>query len=83
MAIEIEALRSFVADLLANKGDTDPVGDEDPLLTSGRLASIDVLQIVLYLENNCGIDFASSDFDQDRFETIGGLARFAEGCAVG
>ncbi len=64
------AVRELLEWLLANKGDTDGFKDSDALLSSGRLASIDVLEIVLFLEQNYHIDFAANGFDQNRFESV-------------
>jgi acyl carrier protein len=52
-------LRAQVEQLLAAKGDQEPLLDTDSLVLSGRLDSIDILQIVVFLETNYGIDFDS------------------------
>jgi acyl carrier protein len=63
-------LHAHIQRLLADKGDREPLGDSDSLVLSGRLDSVDVLQIVVFLESNYGIDFADQDFDQEDFDSI-------------
>jgi acyl carrier protein len=40
------------------------------LLLSGRLQSIDAVEIVVFLEENFGIDFAQIGFDRDQIDSI-------------
>jgi acyl carrier protein len=63
-------VRAHVERILANKGDREPLGDTDSLVLSGRLDSIDILQIVVFLEGRYGIDFADQAFDQEDFDSI-------------
>ena len=63
-------LRAHIQRLLADKGDREPLGDDDSLVLSGRLDSVDILQIVLFLEANFHIDFADREFDQEDFDSI-------------
>lgn len=63
-------LRAHIQRLLADKGDREPLGDTDSLVLSGRLDSVDILQIVVFLEGNYGIDFAEQEFDQEDFDSI-------------
>jgi acyl carrier protein len=63
-------IHEFVQSLLSNSGDDGPLVDHDSLLLSGRLQSIDAVEIVVFLEENFGIDFAQIGFDQDQLDTI-------------
>lgn len=63
-------IREFVQQLLANSSDNQPLVDQDSLLLSGRLQSIDAVEIVVYLEENFGIDFSEVGFDKDQIDTI-------------
>jgi acyl carrier protein len=65
-----DEIRVQVEHLLAGKGDQEPLGDDDSLVLSGRLDSIDVLQIVMFLEGRYSIDFADQPFDQEDFDSI-------------
>ena len=71
-------LRAHVTGLLTNKGDQEPLGDTDSLVLSGRLDSIDILQIVVFLESNYGIDFADQPFDQEEFDSIARILKRIE-----
>jgi len=63
-------IHDFIQELLARSGDDQPLSDQDSLLLSGRLQSIDAVEIVVFLEENFGIDFAKIGFDRDRIDSI-------------
>jgi acyl carrier protein len=67
---EKELVRKFIQELLAGYGDDMPLADGDSLLASGRLQSIDAVEIVMFLEQNFGLDFAQIGFDRDRIDSI-------------
>ena len=58
-----EAIRAFVKDLLASKGETAAFEDAASLLLSGSLQSIDAVEIALFLEQEYAIDFSVVGFD--------------------
>jgi acyl carrier protein len=63
-------IHEFVQELLTNSGDDKPLVDQDSLLLSGRLQSIDAVEIVVFLEENFGIDFAQIGFDREQIDSI-------------
>jgi acyl carrier protein len=63
-------IHQFVQSLLINNGDGGSLADDDSLLLSGRLQSIDAVEIVLFLEENFGIDFAAIGFDKDQIDSV-------------
>jgi acyl carrier protein len=63
-------IRNFVEDLLSRQDDVRQLADHDCLLSSGRLQSIDAVEIVLFLEERFGIDFANIGFDRDQLDSI-------------
>ena len=63
-------IHEFVLELLTNSGDNQPLADQDSLLLSGRLQSIDAVEIVVFLEENFGIDFVQIGFDREQIDTI-------------
>lgn len=67
--IDRNAVREFVGSLLRRKDDTTPFTDSDSLVLTGRLDSIEILQIVMFLEDK-GIDFSDQEFDQEAFDSI-------------
>ena len=74
-------VRTLIQDLLINKGDNDPLTDQDSLLLSGRLQSIDAVEIVVFLEENFGIDFAEIGFDQDQLDSIDAICNLIQTAA--
>jgi len=67
------AIRKFLQDLLAGKGDRRRFSDDDSLLFSGRLQSVDAVDIAVFLEEKYGVDFAEMGFDQERLDTVNGI----------
>jgi len=63
-------VRQFVQDLLAQKGDRRPFTDTDSLLLSGRLQSVDAVEIVLFLEERWCIDFARIGFHASQIDCV-------------
>ena len=57
-----EAVRTFLDALLRRRNDTNPFGDDESLVLSGRLDSIDVIEIVAFLESEYDFDFGDRPF---------------------
>jgi acyl carrier protein len=74
-------IREFVQGLLANSGDEGALADSDSLLFSGRLQSIDAVEIVVFLEENFGIDFAQVGFDKERIDSVDAICALIESVA--
>lgn len=70
----IDEIRNFVQDLLTRQDDRRPLADSDSLLMSGRLQSVDAVEIVLFLEERFGIDFAELGFDREQLDSIDTMA---------
>jgi acyl carrier protein len=64
--------------LLANRVLTD----ETPLLASGAIDSLGILELMAFLEERFGIEPRDEDFDPANFDTLGHLARFVERARV-
>ena len=67
------AIREFIQQLLVRKGDTHPFADDASLIFSGRLQSIDAVDLAVFLEEKFGIDFAEMGFDQQRIDTVNAI----------
>jgi acyl carrier protein len=66
-----ERVREYVQKVLKeNKDDTAPVGDGDSLVLSGRLSSLDVVDVLTFLEGEFGFAMDPNDFDQAKFDTV-------------
>lgn len=63
-------IREFLQSLLSRKGDQGAFSDNEELIAGGRLQSIDTLEVVLFLEEKYGIDFAENGFDQNQVGSI-------------
>jgi acyl carrier protein len=63
-------IHEFVQGLLTNSGDNQPLADRDSLFLSGRLQSVDAVEIVVFLEENFGIDFAQIGFDREQIDSV-------------
>ena len=57
-------------ELLARRGDSQDFSDNSSLLVSGRLQSIDAVEIAVFLEDAFGINFAETGFDQDTVDSV-------------
>jgi acyl carrier protein len=51
-------------------GDTDPFTDSDSLVLSGRLDSLGVVNLLLFLEEDFALSIDPSDFDQATFDSV-------------
>jgi acyl carrier protein len=65
-----EEIRAYLKELLEQKGDTKPFTDDASLLISGRLASVDAVDIVVFLEEKFRVDFAEIGFDQTLIDSV-------------
>ena len=63
-------IRNFLEEILNDKGDRSGFTDQQLLVTEGRLTSLDVMMIVVFLEENYGIDFSDRPFDQNDFDSV-------------
>ncbi len=70
-----EVLREFLRGLLEHKGDRAAFADDEALIGNGRLDSVDVLEIVTWLEGR-GVDFERVAFDASRLESVVALEAF-------
>lgn len=73
METERAELRALIERLLLEKGDRDPFGDADSLLLSGRMDSLNVLEILSHLETRYAFDLGARHFDQADFDTVEGI----------
>jgi len=71
-------IRTFIEELLGEQDDRAPFGDTESLIKSGRLDSLAVVKIVMFLESTFGVDFARIEFDPERFDTVAEIAEVIE-----
>lgn len=75
---EKQKLRDFLADALVKHGDRNPLADGDLLFTSGRLDSFSTMNLVMFLEENFGIDFSDFEFDVGVIDSVDLIATFVD-----
>ena len=63
-------IRNFIEGILNDKRDSSDFTDQQLLVTEGRLDSLDIMTIVVFLEENYGIDFSDRPFDQNEFDSV-------------
>ena len=68
------AIRQFLKELLATRGDAAPFSDSDSLLLGGRLQSLHAVEIVLFLEEKFGLDFGAIGFDQGKIDSVDAIS---------
>jgi acyl carrier protein len=73
-----EEIRAFVKGLLADKGETAELTDAESLLLSGRLQSVDAVEIALFLERQYAIDFSVVGFDQAQIDSVEEIVSLVE-----
>lgn len=67
-------IRTFIEALLGEQDDHASFADDESLIKSGRLDSLAVTKIVMFLESDFGVDFARVEFDPERFDSVGEIA---------
>ena len=76
--IDLSPVRELLQQLLMQRGDLEPFTDEELLLSGGRLQSIDGVEIVVFLEEKFGVDFAALGFDQSRIDSVANLGKLIQ-----
>lgn len=73
-----QELVRFVRTIQKPNASVDTLRDDQGLTAVGLIDSLAILQIVLYLEETYGIDFAISGVDAEQLGTIGGILDLIE-----
>jgi acyl carrier protein len=71
-------ISAFIHNLLKEHGYADEVDSSDSLILSGLLDSLAVIHIVVFLEEQFGIDFSEAYFDQTNFDSIDQITNFIQ-----
>lgn len=80
---EKDEIRAFVQDLLTRQEDRHPLSDDGSLLVSGRLQSVDAVEIVVFLEQRFAIDFAEIGFDREQLDSVDAIYALTQTAAAG
>ena len=71
-------LKQFLRGIQKPNRPVESVGVDERLVASGLVDSLAIMQIVVYLEEQYGIDFAARGFDPDRLATMGSIVDLIE-----
>ena len=74
-----EKLKRFVGDILIRKGDNDPFADNDSLLLTGRIDSLNVLEIITFMEKEFKFNLSEQSFDPNCYDSIDSMMELVEG----
>lgn len=75
-------LREFLMDRLHDAGDRHEFADDSSLFVSGRLDSLSMTRLVMFLEEAFEIDFADVDFDVELIDSVHDIQAFVDTCAA-
>lgn len=71
-----EQIRSYIARLLhESRSDSEAFRDDESLVLSGRLSSLDVVNLLTFLEGAFQFTIDPNEFDIARFDTVDSIAR--------
>jgi len=71
-------VRGFIDNLLRERDDIAGFSDSQSLFASGRLESLAAVEVVVFLEEEFGVDFSKIDFQIDRIDSVDLIANFCE-----
>lgn len=76
MTIEISDVAATVRAWLREHvtGDRE-IGDDEPLISSGLLTSLQTVELVLFLGEQFGIEISDEEFVEDNFQSVNAMAR--------
>lgn len=73
-----QKLRVFVRHSLDEGGDEGEFSDQDSLFVSGRLDSLAMTRLVIFLEEVFNIDFGSLDFSAELVDSVDEMAQLVQ-----
>ena len=71
-------IREFLADLLREHDDHAAFDDVESLIETGRLDSLAVVNLVVFLESTFDVDFDKVEFDPQRLGSVDAIASVIE-----
>ncbi len=71
-------LREFLRESLNEAGDRQEFADDSSLFISGRLDSLAMTRLVMFLEEAFDIDFGGVDFEVELIDSINDIKAFVE-----
>jgi acyl carrier protein len=68
-----QTIISYITDEILGEDAPPDLVDDTPLLSSGMLDSLCVEQLLVFLEEELGVEFDESDYTAENFETINAM----------
>jgi len=72
--IRRQKIRDYLTATLKNQGDKQPLTDNDSLFVSGRLDSVSMMMLVVYLEDEFAVNFKAADFEVSLIDSVDAIA---------
>jgi len=72
--IHKQKIRDYLSEALKNQGDKQPLTDNDSLFVSGRLDSVSMMMLVVYLEEEFAVNFKATDFEVGLIDSVDAIA---------
>jgi len=73
-----ENIRNYISDEYLDEEDAKNLTDESPLVSSGLIDSISILQVVDFLEQQFNFEFEPHEVDQANLNTINLMLKFIQ-----
>jgi len=70
---QLQDLKAFLRTIQKPNEPVESIGLNDSLVSSGLIDSLAVIQIVMYLEQAYGIDFAAAGVDPEQLSSMAGI----------
>lgn len=81
-ASERQQLRTFIRQCLDEAGDAGDFSDSDSLFVSGRLDSLALTRLVLFMEDRHKLDFGALDFSAELLDSVDLMAALVRPAAT-
>ena len=78
MAVREEVRQYLQKILRESKGDGAEFTDGDSLVISGRLSSIDVVDLIVFLEGQFNFVIEPTEFDMAKFDSVNSIVSLVE-----
>ena len=72
----LSTVRRHITDQYLSRSGLDEVGDDEPLLDSGIIDSMGIIQLVSFLESEFNIEVDDEEILPEHFETMAGITAF-------
>jgi acyl carrier protein len=73
-----DQVTTFFKETLIRHGDLGELSDSESLFLSGRLDSLSMLNLIMFLENHFSMNFSEIDFDVDLVDSIDSIIQLVD-----